>query len=253
MKSTQQNSSRAKRLASRLHFPKLLNARDLGGYAIRGGAHTRMRSVLRTDDLWRLTPEGARALLDYGVCSVIDLRWPLERKSRPSVFERGEHGVHYTHLSLLDGSEAAWIARTPDVPKERWNCVVLDHAKVEMAQVLNAVADAPPGVVLFHCAAGKDRTGIVAAMVLAVANVEPHEIADDYSISTDYIRDAFLAARRPEDREAVLEDVRCPPEQIYNMLAHLEDRYGGTVGYLRHIGLDQGTIDRLRRRLVPEA
>jgi hypothetical protein len=67
--------SRAKRLAARLHFPCLLNARDLGGCTIRGGALTRARSILRTDDPWRLTPPGMRALLDYGVRSVIDLRW----------------------------------------------------------------------------------------------------------------------------------------------------------------------------------
>jgi protein-tyrosine phosphatase len=246
------DGSRAKRLAARLHFPRLLNARDLGGCTMRGGALTRDRSLLRTDDLWKLTPEGVQALLDYGVRSVIDLRWPHELARRPSVFQRGVDGVRYTNVSLLDGTETAWNAKCPGVPKERWNCAVLDHSPRELAQALRAVADAPQGVVLFHCMAGKDRTGAIAALLLAAADVEPEEIAGDYAVSTDYIRDEYLAASPPEAREAVLEDVRCPPEQIYNMLEHLDHRYGGTLGYFRAIGLRDEEVQKIRNRLLPD-
>jgi len=246
------DGSHAKRLAARLAFPRLLNARDLGGCTIRGGGQTRARSILRTDDLWKLTPDGVSALLDYGVRSIIDLRWPHELASRPSIFQRGAHEMQYTNVSLLDGSEAAWNAKSPGVPKEQWNCAVLDHSPRELAQVLRAVADAPPGVVLFHCAAGKDRTGVIAAILLAMADVEPEEIAADYSVSTDYIRDAYLAASLPETREAVLEDVRCPSEQIYNMLEHLDRRHGGIMGYLAAIGLRADEIESIRNRLLSD-
>jgi protein-tyrosine phosphatase len=119
--------------------------------------------------------------------------------------------------------------------------------------VLRSVASAPEGVVLFHCAAGKDRTGAVAALLLAAVDAEPEEIAGDYSASTDYIRDAYLAAHPPEAREAILEDVRCPPEQIYNMLDHLDRRYGGTLGYLHAIGLRDDEIEKIRNRLLPDS
>jgi protein-tyrosine phosphatase len=137
------------------------------------------------------------------------------------------------------------------VPKEKWNCAVLDHSPRELAQVLHAVTDAPRGVVLFHCAAGKDRTGAVAALLLAAADVEPEEIAGDYAVSTDYIRDEYLSAHPPEAREAILEDVRCPPQQIYNMLDHLDRRYGGTRNYRRTIGLPDDEIEKVRNRLLP--
>jgi protein-tyrosine phosphatase len=247
------DGSRAKRLGARLHFDALLNARDLGGCTIRGGGQTRTRSLLRTDDLSRLTPDGLRALLDYGVRSVIDLRWPHELAHRPSIFQRGVHGVRYTNVSLLDGTETAWNAKSSGVPKETWNCAVLDHSPRECALVMRAVADAPPGVVLFHCMAGKDRTGAIAALLLAAADVEPEEIAEDYAVSTDYIRDAYLSSHPAESREAILEEVRCPPEQIYNMLEHLDRRYGGTVSYLRTIGLRSDEIQRIRGRLVPDS
>ena len=233
----------------RLTFPNLLNPRDLGGYATVDGGLTRTHSLLRTDDLWKLTPQGVQELLGYGVKAVIDLRWPHELAARPSVFQRGVDGVRYTNVSLLDGTEAAWVAKSPGVPKERWNCTVLDLCQPEMALALRTVADAPDGTVLFHCAAGKDRTGVIASMLLAVADVEPGEIAEDYAISSDYIREAYLAAHPPERWPAVLEDVRCPPEQVYNMLEHLESRYGGVMAYLRRIGLSEGEIDRMRSRL----
>jgi len=119
--------------------------------------------------------------------------------------------------------------------------------------VLRAVADAPQGVVLFHCAAGKDRTGIIAALLLAAADVEPEEISEDYSVSTDCLLNAYLAAQPAEARAAILEDVRCPPEQVYNMLEHLDRRYGGTVSYLRMIGLDDEEIQDIKGRLLPDA
>ncbi len=70
-------------------------------------------------------------------------------------------------------------------------------------------------------------------------------------MSTDYIRDAYLAAYPPEAHEAVLEDVRCPPEQVYNMLDHLDRRYGGIIGYLHTIGLEDSEIEKIRIRLLP--
>ena len=234
----------------RLNFPRLLNARDLGGLRTRNGGRTREKAFLRTDDLYKLTPEGARALLAYGVTTVVDLRWPQELEARPAPFRGGSGNVRYAHVSLLDGSEKAWTAKAPGVPKERWNCAVLDHSGKEIVEVLRTIADAPSGVVLFHCAAGKDRTGVIAAMLLFAADVEPSEIAADYAISTDFIKDAYLAAHPRESWDAVLEDVRCPPEQIYNMIAHLDSRYGGALEYLREAGLSGSEIARIWSRLL---
>jgi protein-tyrosine phosphatase len=234
----------------RLNFPRLLNARDLGGLRTRTGERTREKAFLRTDDLFNLTPEGAQALLSYGVTTVIDLRWPEELEARPTPFKAKDGKVRYAHISLLDGSEKTWISKAPAVSKERWNCVVLDHSRREIVEVLRRVADAPAGVVLFHCVAGKDRTGVIAAMLLAAADVEPSEIAADYAISTEFIKEAYLARHPRESWGAVLEEVRCPPEQILNMIAHLDSHYGGALAYLRESGLSSGAIARIRSRLL---
>jgi protein-tyrosine phosphatase len=232
-----------------LAFPNLLNVRDLGIYANRAGQPLRQRSLLRADDLHRLTPAGAQALLDYGVRTVIDLRWPADTKSHPNPFRERPDLVNHLHISLLGSSVEAWVATRPPGPKETFNCRVLDYARSETCDVLRAIANAPEGAVLFHCVSGKDRTGFVAALLLVLADVDPQVIIADYGLSTEKLRGPYLAAF-PDEHEATLERIRCPPAQIENMLAHLDQLYGGITGYLDEIGLTGQEIDRLKQRLL---
>jgi protein-tyrosine phosphatase len=232
-----------------LQFPNLLNARDLGGHSTTDGGRTRWRAFLRTDDLCHLTPEGERALREYGVRTVVDLRWPEEVHNRPSVFRTQPGDVAYHHISMLLETEAVWRSSTPMGPKETWNRVVLDHAGREIVQVLALMARAAPGVVLFHCAAGKDRTGLIAILLLAIADVGADSIAEDYAQSTLCLRDAYLEARPEEDRSVILEDVRCPPEHVHVTLEHLEAAHGGLHAYLTRMGLTPGDLTGLRARL----
>lgn len=232
-------------------FPNLLNIRDLGGYPTRSGEQTRWKSLLRSDELERLTPEGAQALLDYGVNTIIDLRWPAEVEVRPSVFQTTSGQVRYVNISLLGESEEAWRFIHPRTTKEMWNCVVLDYCQREIGAVMRAVTEAPAGGILFHCQSGKDRTGIIAALLLALADVEPEAIAEDYALTTHNLREAYLAGATPDEHADVLERVRCPPEQIHNMLAHLEATYGGLLGYLQKIGLKENEIAQIKRKLRP--
>lgn len=237
-------------LMERLVFPRLLNARDLGGHPTAGGGRTRWKVFLRTDDLVQLTPEGEESLRSYGVRTVVDLRWPEEVRDRPGVFLTRANGVRYHHVSLLLESETRWRESTPVVPKETWNRVILDHAGPQIARTLRIMAVAPQGTVLFHCAAGKDRTGIVAALLLLLAGAEVETVAEDYARSAEYLREPYLAARPEVDRSVILEEIRCPPEQIHTMLEHLRLRYGGTERYLTRHGLTEREIRALRERLT---
>src|SRR5205814_3232596 len=91
-----------------LHFPNLLNARDLGGYPTVDGAQTSWRSLVRADDLAQLTAEGVRALADYGVETVVDLRWPEEAALYPSPVPAALPQVRYQRISLLTHTEDEW-------------------------------------------------------------------------------------------------------------------------------------------------
>jgi protein-tyrosine phosphatase len=231
-----------------LVFPSLLNARDLGGYPTLDGSQTRWRSLLRSDDLAQLTPEGVQALADYGVRTVVDLRWAEEIELNPSPIVRQAPQITYVHASLLADTPAKWRELCKGCEKEMWKCLVLEQARVELRDVLRVIAGAASGPLLFHCVAGKDRTGVIAAVMLTLADVRPEAIAADYAESTQMLSDAYIERYKDVDPQDVLENVRCPQEGVHNMLAYLE-KEGGIRQYLGTIGLNEIEIARLRARL----
>jgi protein-tyrosine phosphatase len=231
-----------------LDFPNLMNARDLGGYPTTDGAETRWRSLLRADDLSQLTAEGLRALADYGVATILDLRWPEEAAALPNPVPAALPQVHCVRISLLTPNEDQWRLRGRETSKELWKCVVLEHVRTELCQVLSFIAAAPPAPLLFHCVAGKDRTGLVAALLLTVADVTPLAIAADYTVSTHNLCDTYLRRYPAAEHARIREALRCPAEGAHNMLRFLEAA-GGVRAYLEQIGLSAPQIARLRARL----
>jgi protein-tyrosine phosphatase len=231
-----------------LKFPALLNARDLGGYPTLDGAQTAWRSLLRSDDLAQLTEHGLQALAQFGVHTVVDLRWSQEIALSPSPIAGESPHIRYEHISLLADTPEKWRTLSNNCDKEMWKCVVLERVRSELRAVLGTIAAAPDGPLLFHCVAGKDRTGVIAALLLANAEVQPEAIAYDYATSTNMLADAYLRRYADTDPSDVLENVRCPEEGVHNMLAYLA-RHGGIRAYLKDIGLSEAQIGRLRAKL----
>jgi protein-tyrosine phosphatase len=232
----------------RLEFPELLNARDLGGCPTADGQVTRWRSLLRADDLAQLNDAGLAALRDYGVATVLDMRWPDEAQRYPSRVRAALPAVRYLHLPLLTASEDEWRRRSGEVSKESWTCVALQQVRGELRQVLSAIAGASPGPLLFHCVAGKDRTGLVAALMLAIADVTPQAIASDYAESGENLRDGYLKRYAAADRARILEAIRCPEQGAHNLLQFLAAA-GGVSAWLRRLGLSRTQVAALRARL----
>lgn len=232
----------------RLDFPELLNARDLGGCPTTDGAVTRWRSLLRADDLAQLTAQGLEALRDYGVTTVLDLRWAEEARRYPSQVRQVLTEVRYVHLPLLTESEDEWRRRSGEVSKEAWNCMALQRAGGQLRQVLTVIAAAPPGPLLFHCVAGKDRTGLIAALLLALADATPEVIASDYAESSLNLRDGYLKRYADADPARILEAIRCPEDGVHNMLSFLAAA-GGVRTWLGQLGITRRQLAALRARL----
>ena len=233
---------------SLLRVPGLLNVRELGGHPTRDGATTRLRSLLRADDLVQLGDEGMQALADYGVRTVVDLRWPGEAALKPHPLAHNAHDVRYHRISLLASDEMQWASLSGECTKEMWKCAVLEHTRPQLKEVLDVIAAADAAPLVFHCVAGKDRTGLIAALLLALADVEPAAIAADYASSSALLADAYLVRYPNLERSEILEALRCPEEGVHNMLEYLA-QYGGAAGYLGAIGLENSAIARLRARL----
>ena len=126
-----------------------------------------------------------------------------------------------------------------------------------IVDVLNAIADASDGVVLFHCTAGKDRTGLIAAMLLSLAGVAEDLIVEDYALTRERIAPLiadFLAdaVKRGLDVEAFRPLLVCEAATMAATLAHLSSLHGSVAAYLAAVGLDPATANRLRARLQEE-
>jgi protein-tyrosine phosphatase len=195
-----------------------------------------------------LNQEGLQALADYGVRTILDLRWPEEAARHPSPIRNALPQVHYERISLLTHTEDEWRLRSRDAAKELWKCAVLEHVRHELHHVLSFIAAAPPEPLLFHCVAGKDRTGLVAALLLALADATPQAIAHDYAASAGNLRAGYLERYADTEPARILEALCCPEEGAHNMLSFLA-RAGGVTAYLTQIGLTAREIARLRARL----
>jgi protein-tyrosine phosphatase len=178
----------------------------------------------------------------------VDLRWPGEVAAKTHPLARNSHGVRYHQISLLASDEMQWASLSGECTKEMWKCAVLEHTRPQLKEVLEVIAASDAAPLVFHCVAGKDRTGIIAALLLALADVEPDVIAADYAASSALLADAYLLRYSNLERAEIFEALRCPEEGVHNMLAYLEE-YGGPAGYLRTIGLNDARIARLRARL----
>ncbi len=240
-----------------LEWEGCLNARDLGGYETEDGRETRWGTVVRSDSPAALTEAGRAALAGYGVRAIVDLRLPAELADDPNPFaEPGDHGITYTNVSFIDPAAAP-----PDAVSTLAEdyLQMLDRYRQGVAEAMAAIARAPDGAVLIHCAAGKDRTGLISALLLGLVDVPADTIAADYAMTAELLRPRerrWLESLPPEERaerEAMLARYAPTAEIMLQVLEGLGERYGGVEPYLRSTGLGQDDLDRLRDRLVGAA
>lgn len=232
-----------------------LNARDLGGYPTRDGRETRWRSLVRSDGPNYLNEAGRESLVAYGIRTIVDLRLPNEVEQFPYPFYHpGSHGVAYHHRSFIDLALSVQTEFTGLADDYQG---MLDRFHRQVAVILETIAAAPGEGVVFHCAAGKDRTGIIAALLLELVGVPRSIIGEDYALSAQLLLPRTQAwldeATSPTERveRETWAEARLPrPEVMTRVLAFLDREYGGTEAYLRQAGVGQAAITRLRERLA---
>ncbi|HST67171.1 MAG TPA: tyrosine-protein phosphatase [Mycobacteriales bacterium] len=260
-----------------------VNARDLGSLPTDGGAPTARGRLLRSDNLQGLTPADVRLLVDeVGLRTVIDLRTNVEVSMEGPGPLTLEPAVDIRHLSLFaegggntDVDADALLPWQEDgVTEQRETALdgtAADPQRRAVAFYLAYLRDRPDSVVaalraiassegaaLVHCAAGKDRTGVVVALALSVAGVPREEIVADYAATADRLP-ALLARLRASD--TYRDDLNSRPDDAHRpraatmegFLDHLDARHGGPLGWLESAGFGPADVARLRARLVPSA
>lgn len=228
------------------------NLRDLGGYATVDGRRTRWRVLYRSDCLDKIDPEAQQQLIQTGLRTIIDLRDDHEVAERPNVFVSSRQ-LTYRRIPVWDEPLPAG-ADEPD-PSNGY-IRELDLRGARLAEIVETVAT--PGIipVLIHCAAGKDRTGLVIGLLLAAVGVPHSTIAEDYALSAKCLGPEYLllSQRWVESRGLVWERVahlfETPPERMLKTLAYVDEGFGRVDRYLVQHGLTAGSLEALRESLT---
>lgn len=236
-----------------LVWPDLLNARDLGGLPSASGEVTAWRQVVRADNLNKLAAAGVAALVAYGIRTVVDLRDPRELEKYPNpLAATPPHGVVFTNVPLI--SDAEWEAIRDRAQNTEGYVLTARLSHRNITSAVAAVSEAQVGGVVIHCHAGKERTGIVAALLLSLAGVPDDRVAADWAASDAYLQplyEEWLASETdPSIRAKRARGFVTRAEHILDVLAYVRRTHGSLEDYLIAGGLNADQLGRARRRLV---
>jgi protein-tyrosine phosphatase len=250
----------------RLDLEGPVNFRDLGGYETVDGRTVRQRHLFRSDALFRLTESDAAQVQALGVTTLIDFRTPDELEEHG--FGGMDHlDAEHLHLPTIDTTrrvldlteDADEIARALVTAADAY-MMMLERGSNAYASALRVVAGSEAPVVFF-CAAGKDRTGVFAAIVLGLLGVSDEDIVTDYALTHEVIEKIHIlrtnaAGQAANERAAeyahlIGEDLRnAYPASMQTTIERLRERYGSWEGYASEIGVGPDVLDQLRARLL---
>jgi len=236
------------------------NLRDLGGYPTRSGRQTRWGRVFRSDRLDALTDADFARLIDMGITKVFDLRADAEVAAAP---DRLPDGITHVRLpmssdgararTIMERIDAGLLTRFDEADMANGYLVMLEEFTSHFSRVIDAVASGER--VLFHCTAGKDRTGVMAMVLLAACGVGESHLLDDYELTNSYAPmkvEYFAEVVRSKglDPDSFTTLWSAPRPVMRAVLNGMAERWGDINGYLAHAGIDPARADALRSRMV---
>jgi protein tyrosine/serine phosphatase len=230
------------------------NFRDLGGYPTVPGSTVRRGSLYRSDALHLVSKQDVTRLRDeLGLRHIIDLRatYELETEGRGPL---SREPIRFHHIPLFDADSRARGYTNGEGGLAMRYAFLAELAMEPIARVLALLAKAD-GPAVFHCAAGKDRTGVVAAIILALLEVADTAIVDDYALTQRSLADIIRRLAGSASYELVLETLppdtlHAHPETMADFLALMRHRFGSFAAYAAAAGVDAPTLERLRARLL---
>lgn len=248
-----------------LAFDGASNLRDLGGYTTSDGRQTQWRRFVRSAIPNGITEKGQRELVDYGVGAIIDLRAPSDLEISPNIFTESDK-IAFHHHDFW-GDRLTGFKSSPESPGQAEKLADLYRTGLEkcggvIVEIMTTMTQGDHATV-FHCSAGKDRTGIVAAMLLGVAGVPHDTVAADFALTDLYLEDPKRDHAESDpmtipdgtlpnasgDRLPIYMS-SCLPRTMLLALEFLDENYGGVEGYLLESGLSTQHIERLRSKLL---
>jgi protein-tyrosine phosphatase len=233
-----------------------VNFRDLGGYATADGQRTRWRVLFRADGLSELTEPDLSILRELGIRTVVDLRSGQEVEQ--SRFNVDAHPVTFHHFPFIKAlPNAEEFERAPGFLGTQYT-EMLDMATPQIVGALAALAADGALPAVFHCTAGKDRTGLLSALVLSLLGVPEETVVADYALSGAAMARlrAKLIEKYPDGKSLIADSdaiFSADPSNMVTLFAHLRARYGTVAGYAAEVGVTAEVVANLRRSLLEPA
>ncbi|MBR2524271.1 MAG: tyrosine-protein phosphatase [Clostridiales bacterium] len=234
-----------------IDIDSIINLRDLGGMPISGGRSFPDGIIFRSGTLAEATDEAMASLKQLGIRTVIDLRSESEvRRYGNKAQNNPDFDFHNISLFLGDPD----LGSDPTMNFLRTHLLgdfyvdILETLGGNIAKVLDIIAGSEGGV-LYHCAHGKDRTGIISAILYLIAGADREDIIRNYEYSYEYIK-WFLDPLIEKREDCLKHTLRSDRVNMEIMLRHIDDNYGGDIlNYLDHIGVRTETLDLIRSKV----
>lgn len=245
----------------RLPLQGMINTRELGGFAAENGKVTKYGRFLRSEVPDTITGDDIAYLLKYGVTMDVDLRGSEELRLIHNLLDSVD-GIDYRHVPSFQEQSAAGAGVKQHAPFVSWGVLyteIVDRSPDWVKKCMEAFAECT-GCCIYNCTTGKDRTGIITAMLLGLAGVPYEEIIADYCVSEVYMRSKYIALSEkmppmPGDFGGNREGLNAPffrtlPDNMRMLLEHLDQNYGGIPAYLRSCGLSEEVLQTVKAKLL---
>lgn len=235
-----------------LNLEGAFNVRDLGGYVNKNGIELKRQMFLRSDGLQNLTECDCRFLKEYGVRLVIDLRTDMELEREPSKMRDYEE-VEYINIPLIDNVQSNGLKGLLPNSLQELYIGLLDNSKDLIKEILGSMVEHKDECVLFNCTAGKDRTGVIAMLLLNLAEVSDEVIIEDYRVTEGNMKSVFH--KQKEEMKALGFEVpefllKSEKEYMEETLEYFKEKYGSSKRYMSEIGLSHEEIEILENKLI---
>ena len=242
-----------------VRFDTCFNFRDLGGYETADGGRVRWRTLYRADTLHRLDGEDLDLFLDLGLRTVVDLRSQRELDDHGRIRHDGVSVVHHVPMIDVVAGPKRVVEPAPGAEVQSVGegyVAMADEGRWAIGQTVALLTEPGALPAVFHCTAGKDRTGILAAILLSALGVRDEDIVDDYMMTgrSRAARNAYLQVHEP-DYYALLASLpdavrEMHPDAIPTLLAWMRASHGSVAGYLLASGVDERGLAALRANLL---
>ncbi len=230
----------------------LINMRDLGGYPTLDGNATNFGVCVRSEVLASLSAKDKKTVEEYGIRTVIDLRSLREAEKLKSDY-LNDCKIKYYNVPLFDAFLTAlnmYTEKNGDIKVSELYIEVLKVNKPQISKIIKLIAESD-GAVCFHCTAGRDRTGIIAALLLKLVGVPNEDIAADYLLSSHYLQPKYSKIfSNPKHKDVPMEFLDCKPQNILEMLEYLDNEFDGAENYLLSAGADEADLSNIKSKFL---